>query len=233
MKPKMVRKISIDFLMTVLLLLLMARQLTGESAHEWLGAGMFLLWIAHHILNLRWYGNLFRGVYTPLRAARVAVNLLLLLAMLGTMISAVFLSSDVFAFLPISGGVALARSMHILCAFWGFVLMALHLGLHWGMILGMMRKAAGSIAAKPLRALVRAAGAAIAAYGLYAFVANRLFDYMFLTTPFVFFDFERPVFLFFVQYIAIMGLFVFLAHYGASGLQKWKGGAKKGADSGN
>ena len=149
------------------------------------------------------------------------------------MISAVFLSSDVFAFLPISGGVALARSMHILCAFWGFVLMALHLGLHWGMILGMMRKAAGSIAAKPLRALVRAAGAAIAAYGLYAFVANRLFDYMFLTTPFVFFDFERPVFLFFVQYIAIMGLFVFLAHYGASGLQKWKGGAKKGADSGN
>ena len=54
MKPKFAFKISVDFAMTVLLLLLMARQLTGDSAHEWLGAGMFLLWIAHHALNFRW-----------------------------------------------------------------------------------------------------------------------------------------------------------------------------------
>lgn len=29
----------------------------------------------------------------------------------------------------------------------------------------------------------------------------------------MFFDFERAVFLFFTEYIAIMGLFIFLAHY--------------------
>ena len=61
MKPKMMVKISIDFVMTILLLLLMARQITGESAHEWLGAGMFLLWVVHHILNFKWHGNLFKG----------------------------------------------------------------------------------------------------------------------------------------------------------------------------
>ena len=43
MKPKMICKIAIDFIMTVLLLLLMARQITGDSAHEWLGMGMFVL----------------------------------------------------------------------------------------------------------------------------------------------------------------------------------------------
>ena len=32
------------------LLFLMVRQLTGDSAHEWLGAGMLILWIAHHML---------------------------------------------------------------------------------------------------------------------------------------------------------------------------------------
>ena len=58
MKPKMMVKISIDFVMTILLLLLMARKITGESAHEWLGAGMFLLWVVHHILNFKWHGNL-------------------------------------------------------------------------------------------------------------------------------------------------------------------------------
>ena len=40
MKKKFIGKIIIDMIMTVLLLSLMARQLTGDSAHEWLGAGM-------------------------------------------------------------------------------------------------------------------------------------------------------------------------------------------------
>ena len=153
MKPKMMVKISIDFVMTILLLLLMARQITGESAHEWIGAGMFILWIVHHTLNFKWLGNLFKGNYTPFRMAQVIVNLLLCLSMLGTMVSAVILSREVFAFLPISGGIALARPMHIFWSFWGFVLMALHLGLHWNMILGMVRKISGPIQSKSLKIL--------------------------------------------------------------------------------
>ena len=39
----------------------MARQITGETAHEWLGAGMFALWVAHHALNASWHRRLFRG----------------------------------------------------------------------------------------------------------------------------------------------------------------------------
>ena len=40
MQPKTIGKRSVDLAMTLLLLLLMARQITGETAHEWLGAGM-------------------------------------------------------------------------------------------------------------------------------------------------------------------------------------------------
>lgn len=36
MKKKLIYKIVIDMIMTVLLLFLMARQITGDSAHEWL-----------------------------------------------------------------------------------------------------------------------------------------------------------------------------------------------------
>lgn len=223
MKPKMIIKISMDFVMTMLLLLLMAKQLTGEAAHEWMGVGMFILWIVHHILNFKWYAHIFKGKYTPFRAVQAAVNLLLLLTMLGTMVSAIILSREVFAFLPISGGIALARPMHILCSFWGFVLMSLHLGLHWNRILGMIRKASGPIPSKPLKIALRLAGAAVAVYGLYAFVKNQFLAYMFLTSTFVFFDFERPYLLFFTEYLAIMGLFVFLAHYGAKSLQKAAG----------
>ncbi|HIX16666.1 MAG TPA: hypothetical protein H9740_13260 [Candidatus Hungatella pullicola] len=40
MKPKMILKITVDFVMTILLLFVMARQITGYTAHEWLGAGI-------------------------------------------------------------------------------------------------------------------------------------------------------------------------------------------------
>ena len=68
--------------------------------------------------------------------------------------------------------------------------------------------------------LLRTGGVAIAVYGLYAFVKNQFLSYMFLTSSFVFFDFERPLPLFFTEYIAIMGLFVLLAYLGTKGLQK-------------
>lgn len=222
MKPKMVCKICIDAAMTVLLLCLMARQLTGDTAHEWLGAGMFILWIAHHLLNLNWHKRLGKGSYTRMRGIQLVVNCLLFLVMLGTMISGIILSREVFAFLPISGGIALARPLHVFSSFWGFVLMALHLGLHWNMILAMVRRAAGPITSKLAQTLLHVGGCAVAAYGLYAFIKNRFLSYLFLSSSFVFFDFERPQILFFTEYAAIMGLFVFIAHVGTKALGKRK-----------
>lgn len=201
----------------------MARQLTGNSAHEWLGSGMLVLWIAHHILNRSWYSHLFKGKYMPTRILQTVINFAVLISMFGLAVSGIILSREVFAFLPISGGIALARTIHILSAFWGFVAMALHLGLHWNMVLGVVRKAAGSAASKRTRIILRVLAALIAGYGLYAFLKNRFLSYMFLTSSFVFFDFERPVPLFFTEYIAIMGLFIFLAHYIAKGMQTLTG----------
>lgn len=227
MKKKLMCKIMIDLVMTVLLLLLMARQITGESAHEWLGAGMFVLWIAHHILNWNWYSHLGKGRYTPVRIMQAAINAAVLLSMLGLMVSGVILSREVFAFLPISGGVAFARSLHVVLAFWGFVLMAFHLGLHWNMLLGMVRNAVGLAPSKPVRLLLRMAAAFIVGYGVYALVQNQILSYLFYTTHFVFFDFEKPVWRFFAEYVAIMGLFIFMAHYISKGLQGLNGRRKK------
>lgn len=52
MKKKL--RIVIDSGMVLLLPLLMVYSLVGETAHEYLGIGMFLLFIAHHILNIAW-----------------------------------------------------------------------------------------------------------------------------------------------------------------------------------
>lgn len=43
---------------------------------------------------------------------------------------------------------------------------------------------------------------------------------MFLKNQFVFFDFEEPMILFLLDYVSIMGLFVFISHYFATGLKQ-------------
>ena len=67
MKTKKILKIITDVFMTAALLLLMAYSLIGEAAHEWLGVIIFLLFVLHHILNIKWYRNLFRVNYPPIR----------------------------------------------------------------------------------------------------------------------------------------------------------------------
>ena len=213
MKPMGILKIGIDALMTLGLLFLMGYQFWGDAAHEWAGAGMFLLFIAHHILNRGWYKSLFRGRYTLVRAVRLAVDILVLLSMICLMVSGVLLSNHVFAFLNLRGGMSFARLSHMAASHWGFVLMALHLGLHWEIFLGLARKALGL--RRPSRGrkiLLPLLGAGIAVYGLTAFIRRDLLTYMLVRTQFVFLDFNEPVPLFYLDYLAMMGTFLFLAH---------------------
>ena len=209
---------AIDILMTIILLFLMGFQFWGDAAHEWAGAGMFVLFIIHHILNRGWYRALFKGKYSPARIFQVVINLLLFLTMIGQMISGIMLSRHVFAFLPIDGGMSFARLLHMVAAYWGFVLMALHLGLHWNMVLGRLGRGLRIIQSSRIKNITaKTVGIIIAFYGSYLFVRRDLLTYMFLRTQFVFMDFGESVFLFYLDYLAMMGCFIFIAHY----LSKW------------
>lgn len=117
---------ALDCLMVVLLPLLMAYSLIGESLHEWLGIAMLPLFLGHHALNWRWYRSLPRGKWPPIRVFQTAVNTALLLVMVGLAISGIIMSRYVFSFLPVRGGRGFARTLHMLSAYWGFCVMSLH-----------------------------------------------------------------------------------------------------------
>ncbi len=221
MKTKQIVKILTNVSMTVLLLLLMAYSIIGEAAHEWLGVGIFLLFVLHHILNLKWYRNLFRGKYPPIRVFGTVMVLLVLLSMAGSMISGVLLSRYVFR-LDVHSFSTVLRTVHILSAYWGFVFLSLHLGLHWGGIMSIARKLTKK-RSKLRKWTLRSMAASIAAYGAYAFVKRDFVNYMLLRYHFVFFDFDESLILFLMDYVAIMGLFVCIGYYFATMLvQKGK-----------
>ena len=183
---------GIDVSMTVLLLLLMAYQITGQEFHEWLGTGMLLLFLLHNILNIRWYGNLFKGKYTLLRVIQIIINFSVLASMLCLGFSGIVMSRHVFAEFPIHGPMATARTMHLAASYWGFVLMSIHLGFHWSMILGMFGRLWGREKKPSVFVwLMRSIAVFIAGYGAYCFHKNNIASYMFLKQEFVFFDFEQ------------------------------------------
>lgn len=232
MKPKAIIKLAVDVLMTLALLFLMGYHLWGEALHEWVGAGMLLLFIVHHILNGHWHKTLFKGKYSVLRIITLFVDLLVLLAMLAQMYSGIVMSRYVFDFLPSIGGMSLARRLHILGAYWGFLLMSLHLGLHWNMILGMFRKAARIKSSSKIRSIIAfIIGLAIAGYGVWAFIGRDFPTYLFLKSEFVFLDYSEPKILFYIDYLALMGLCIFIAHYSTRNISerlmsmKWSGRA--------
>lgn len=161
-----------------------------------------------------------------MRTVTLCVDILVLLAMLALMYSGIVMSRHVFAFLPIESGMAFARKLHILGAYWGFILMSLHLGLHWNMLLGMLRKQIKLPVSRTRNTALFLVSAVIAAYGVYVFISRNFATYLFLQSEFVFLDYSEPNLLFYLDYLALMGLCVFIAHY-ASKLFRRKKEVKK------
>ena len=213
-KPKAVLKLAVDGLMTILILFLMGYQLWGEVLHEWAGAAALVLFIIHHGLNRGFYKTLFQGSYSVMCVITLCIDCLVLIVMLMQMYSGIVMSRYVFAFLPFGGGMALVRRLHILGAYWGFLLISVHLGLHWNMMLSIIRKIIKIKSGSNIRSTITfLAGLAIAGYGVWVFINRNFFSYLFMQTEFVFLDYSEPAMLFYIDYLALMGLCIFIAHY--------------------
>ena len=206
-------RILVDCGMVLLLPLLMAYSLVGEAAHEYLGIGMFLLFVTHHILNIAWWKHIFCGKYTLLRILGTAVNLTLAMIMLALPISGMMLSRHVFRFLHFNGA-SMDRTVHLMASYWGLVLMSFHAGMHGNVMMGMFRKAAHTQQTSKIRTWsLRVIAVLLAICGIHAFVKNRISSYLFLRTQFVFIDFSQPVVLALLDYLAIIAFFAVIGYY--------------------
>lgn len=173
----------------------------------------------HYVFNRCWSRALFSGKHTAYRILQSVCAALVLIAMLGLMISAVPISREVFALLPISGGLALGRSVHMLSAYWGFLFMGLHLGVHWQTVTKLIFRRF-SHPSRRRKILLWTLGTLFALWGVYALFSRALPDYLFLKTPFVFFDDEEPLIFFFRDYLAIMAAMLWIGSLLAMGARR-------------
>ncbi len=120
MRIKKVCKLCIDIGMLVITLLLMASDRTGIVKtsivfHMFLGAALFVLVVAHNILNLLWWAGIGKGTYNRTRWTRTIWNVLLLIDFLLVMIS----------------GILYAVSLHRITALLFLILTVIHIRVHW------------------------------------------------------------------------------------------------------
>lgn len=198
------RKKLVDVSMTVLLLCLMAYQVTGDLLHEWIGIGMTVLVIVHQILNRKWYSALFEGKYNPYRSVSAVLNILLVASFALTAFCGMSMSGYAVPFLHGMAPVSFARRMHLSMSYWAFVLMGLHLGMH---IPAMTSGAKWNASAKTILTCVFACAGGI---GLYFLLKNRVPDYLFFRVPFAFFDYDKSGWLVFLENVLMLSFAAFI-----------------------
>ena len=201
----------VDGALFLLLLNQMGYVLTGQQHHEGTGTVMVLLVLCHNLLNRRWFGAVGKGKYNSRRLFGTALNFLTIALMSALFISGVIMSRYVFDFLPIRGGRALARLVHILCAYSGFLLMAVHMGMHWDRMKRRMGNTFGKGETEGKR-MLSAVGWAVSVYGIYAFYRHEILSFLWMKNEFAIFD-QQSVFFFVMDYLAMIILIVNVTNF--------------------
>ena len=190
----------IDILMTCLFIILMGYYITDNEVHEILGTITFVLFIIHHILNIKWYKSVFKGKHSFQRIFHIILNLLLFVAMVGMMVSGIIISAKVFSFLNIPTTM-FGRRLHMLSTSWGFVLMAIHVGLHISAFMNKLNKKMKNSTFEYVYYFILVI---LVGLGIYSFINLKVWEDMFLLNDFKFFDYEQSPILFYLKYLLVL-----------------------------
>lgn len=219
LNPKMLFKLGNDLALTVLMLVAMAYFLTGNTIHELVGVVILVLFIVHNILNRRWYLTTFKGKHKLRRILQNVVNLLFLVTMVLMMVSGILISSDIFPFISVDHDLIFYQ-LHAQTAYWGFFIMAVHVGFSWEMIISSVRKMTGITGTSRIRTIVfRILAVLIVFYGVHASFDRGMGSKLTVYNPFGSWH-EDSAFSFLIDYLSIMGIYICGTHYALKFIRK-------------
>lgn len=211
MNWKLSIRLALDLTAFGLLLIALAYYWLDNAAHEVIGTAMFLLLLTHNLLNRRWYQRVPRKESAS-KAIDKALVLILLSAMATLLTTSVMISQNLFAAMA-SPDAFTARRLHLLSAYWAFVMVAIHLGIRWHLILSLIKRMHSFIRPGSGATAACLSATALALVGMYSYqkldIGGKLFSQMSLE----WWDFSESTWGFFFHHLAVVGLFACLAHY--------------------
>ncbi len=130
------KKYIIDFIMTILIILLMRIVFLNNNLHELIGVITFVLFIIHKLFNYKIIANTIKNWKTSNSKIKIGfiLDILLLLVFILLFISSLIISNKIFVFLNIKSSI-LWSDIHHFSSYLMFILISIHLGFHFKTIL--------------------------------------------------------------------------------------------------
>jgi len=132
-------KVVFDLVMFALLAAVYCAQSTGVPVHEYIGVGVYVLFIIHLVYNYKWIINAGKRLFDKTLGIRIkliyAVEVLLLMAFIAIGLSGVMISHVIFKL----GIMPVWRPLHSIASAVSIILLSIHIGLHGKMIINAVK----------------------------------------------------------------------------------------------
>lgn len=139
----MKKKIILDIIMSAIIVLLMKTIFTGMLFHELLGLFVFILFLLHKFLNFNWIKGVTQKIFTDKITKKTKVmfgiDVLLFVLVTFTVVSGILISQNIFKIFQ-TKNLLFWSTWHHFSAYSAFVLISIHIGMHWQSVINMTKK---------------------------------------------------------------------------------------------
>ncbi len=134
----MKKKLIVDTLMFILMLLEFSRIFTGALIHEIIGIALLILVIIHLILNKNYLSNIPKAKYNSKNLIMLIVNILLICSFLLTTVFGLLSSQETLTFLNIHNLTII--KLHKIFGNISLIIVGIHLGINFNAMFGKITK---------------------------------------------------------------------------------------------
>jgi hypothetical protein len=216
MQRQMILHRTTDFIMSVLMVLLMAYQIAGDALHEYLGIAMTIAVVFHNILNRRWYASLFEGRYSVFRTLLLIINAGVVISFALTAFSGMVLANSTTTFMNGLMRTSTAMILHLGMSYWSMVFISLHLGFHWAAVTAKL-KARGN---RTVWNCMTICAFGLSVYGAWLYIRNGISSYLLFQTHFAMYDFGQTPAAVIFEIISMCALGILIAHVLSKAVRK-------------
>lgn len=150
-----------------------------------------------------------KGKLSLIKKVYIFINFILLIDILVIFLSGLTMSK-LLPFLNFMS-IGMARKAHMMATYWGFILMAIHLGLHLQIMLVKIKKYIFK-QSHVVASIISFIPVLLVIYGIIMFIKNQWITYLFLLREFIFVDPSIGLMQMLIETLAVFILFATLSY---------------------
>ncbi len=190
----MKKKLTVDILMFILMILEFSRVYTGALLHEIMGIILALLVIIHIVLNLNYIKNISQGSYNLKRIIILIINIMFIITFLLTIILGLLSSQELLPFLNLHE--LDINKLHKIVSYICLIILGLHLGINFNAMFG---KLSNTIKSKLLKVFIFII---IFTFGIYSIIDVELISHLVGTYGFM--NSDKFIIIHILEYLSII-----------------------------